>query len=109
MRDSTPRDPDDALAFQAYLYAGGELDGPEEAAFERRLGDDPAAREALCQAVRLSAGLGGRPPAVPGPAFRECVRRRLRRGPGGRKGYPGHPALWGALGAAAAVLAMAGL
>ena len=44
------------LSALALLYAAGELDEDEAAAFEKRLGEDQAVREALAQAVRLVAG-----------------------------------------------------
>jgi hypothetical protein len=99
----------DALALQALLYAGGELSGDEAAAFERRLADDQAARDALVQAVQLALPLADAPPR-PDPAYRAVVKQRLHGGWGrwliGRRSYRGHPLLWTGLGAAAAVLAM---
>src|SRR5262245_40467052 len=98
------------LALQALLYATGELDAPEEAAFEQRLGEDQQAREALCQAVRLSSSLAGRRVTGPGPAYRQRVQSRLRRVRGawgwlvGRHPYRGHPLVWIAVGAVAAVV-----
>lgn len=108
MPETTNRpDGDDMLA--ALLYATGDLDGEAALAFERRLADDQAAREALCEAVRLSRSLTGQPAPVPNPAYRESVCRHLC-GTGvwhwlaGRKNYRGHPALWAVAGAAAAAL-----
>ena len=93
----------------ALLYAAGELDGDGAAAFENRLAEDQAAREVLAQAVHLARSLAGHQPPTPDPAYRAEVRRRLR--PPGFWGrllaprlYPGHPALWTGIGAAAAVL-----
>jgi anti-sigma-K factor RskA len=103
----------EALALQALLYAGGELDATETAAFERRLGEDQAAREALVQAVQMRLALRGQGPLLPDPAYRRRVRSRLlpRRPPWSglldRRSYRGHPALWCGLGAAAAVLLLA--
>lgn len=98
----------DSVALQAFLYATGELDEAEAAAFERRLGEDQAAREALCQAVELTQALAPRPAPRPDPSYRQRVRERLRhRRLGwlfGRQTYRGHPAVWSAVGAAAAVL-----
>jgi anti-sigma factor RsiW len=68
-------DRDDALL--ALLYATGELDGEEAAAFERRLADDQAARDALCTAVRLNWATTGRSELVPDPAYRERVKKRV--------------------------------
>jgi hypothetical protein len=101
-----------SLAFRALLYASGEMDPAEAAAFEARLGEDQAAREALCQAVQVAhAGLQ---PLRPDPAYRERVRQRVQQRPGlwrwltGRRFYRGHPLAWSGLGAAAAVLLMLG-
>lgn len=95
------------LALQAFLYASAELDDPEREVFERLLGQDQAAREALAQAVQLSLSAAG-PAPRPDPAYRQCVRDRLRpswwRKLLGRRTYRGHPLLWAGLGAAAAVL-----
>jgi hypothetical protein len=67
-----------ALAAVAFRYARGEADGPEAAAFERRLAADQSAREALCRAVTLARSLAGLGPPRPDPAYRERVRQRLR-------------------------------
>jgi hypothetical protein len=104
-----PRDP---LAFQALLYASGELPEAEAAAFERRLGEDQAARDALCLAVQFCPGLHGGAPVTPDRAYRDQVRQRLRtrrvvpRWWLEARPYRGHPALWSLGGAAAAVLLM---
>lgn len=100
-----------ADAHRAFLYAAGEMDAAEAADFERRLGEEQGLREALAQAVELLRALDGLAPAVPRPAYREQVRRRLRPRRGWwhlmqRRTYRGHPALWSALGAAAALLAV---
>jgi hypothetical protein len=106
---------DSNLAWQALLYASGELDAGPAAAFEERLGNDQAAREALSLAAQLAVGPGARPALRPDPDYRDAVRRRLRerergwRGLWGRRVYRGHPLLWGLVGAAAAVLIMVGL
>jgi hypothetical protein len=107
MRDhrAAPDPADPALAALALLCAGGELEGPEAEAFERRLSDDHAAREALAQAVLLTQAVAGRPAPLPDPAYRDRVRRRLRAG----RGFGRHPAVWAGLGAVAAVLAMLAL
>lgn len=72
MRDSAL----DGVLPQALLYLANEL-GPEEArAFEEKLGTDPAAQDALCQAVRLT-----QEPleTTPNLRYRHRVQRRLRR------------------------------
>lgn len=105
----------DTLAMQALLYASGELDEAQVAAFEQRLGEDQSVREALCQAVQMTLALQGQVLARPHPAYRERVRQRLRARPPwwqvlvGKRAYRGHPAVWSGMGAAAAVLLMIGL
>jgi hypothetical protein len=108
MRDIGPTD----LAALALLYAGGELEGSEAAAFEDRLAQDQSAREALCQAVQLTQTLAGQAPLTPSASYRARVRRRLGSSSGswgwlvGHRWYRGHPALWSGLGALATVLLM---
>jgi hypothetical protein len=98
-----------AFLREALRYARGELGPTEATAFEQRLAHDQAVRDTLCQAVCL---LRTEPP-LPDPAYREAVARRLwpagRGGLFGRRLYPGHPLLWGGLGAAAAVLLTLGV
>jgi anti-sigma factor RsiW len=97
----------DELALQAYLYAGGELSDADRTRFEQRLAIDQAAREALANAVEMSAALRGEA-SRPDPAYRDRVRQRLR--PSwwsrllARRSYRGHPLLWTAAGAAASLL-----
>jgi hypothetical protein len=115
MRETAPAlEPGDVLALQALLYASGELEGEPCAAFEARLGQDQAARDALCQAVSMTLALERGTPLLPDPAYRERVRQRLagrRFWPAlfGKRTYRGHPALWSVLGAAAALLLAVGL
>lgn len=96
---SDTQHPDDGLALQAYLYAACELGAEEQAAFELRLAGERAAQEALAEAVRLQTLLTGGSPS-PAPDYRARVRQRLYRA----KQYAGHPLLWMAAGAAAALL-----
>jgi hypothetical protein len=109
MQDHDPGKDDTALAFQAFLYASGEMDGPEAALFETRLGEDQAARDALCQAVQLSYPQAGPFSLQPDPAYREQVRRRVQRRPGWwrwltrKRSHRGHPAAWTGLGVIAAL------
>ena len=101
-----------ADAHLAFLYVSGEMDVPEAADFERRLGDEQLLRESLCRAVELMQTLEGLAPPVPRLHYRERVRERL--GTCGKwwqrftrvRAYRGHPALWCGLGAAAALLAV---
>ena len=102
----------DALALRALLYASGELDAAEAAAFEERLGTDQEAREALAVAAQLAHAVPGEPAPRPDPAYRARVRERLAsHGPWrwltARRYYPGHPAVWAAGGACAAALLIA--
>src|SRR5258708_31867389 len=77
---SSPSRPDpDAVALRAMLYAGGELDGTDEQAFEELLGRDQSARDALCRAVQLSALLTDAGGARPDRAYRGRVRAKLLR------------------------------
>jgi hypothetical protein len=103
----------DGLALQAFLYASGELEPTEAAAFEHRLADNQGAREALAHAVQLTQVPAGLTPPRPDPAYREAVCRRLRPGRWDwflrRRSYRGHPVVWTGLGAAAAVLLTLGL
>jgi hypothetical protein len=109
---------DPSIIALALLYTNGELDAPEAAGFEARLGAEQSAREALCEAVQLTMTLGGASAPRPDPSYRERVRDQLlsttaRTAPvsnGWWSGllrprlYPGHPALWALGGALAAVL-----
>jgi anti-sigma factor RsiW len=92
------------LAIQALLYASGGLAEADATAFEQRLAEDQAAREALAQAVPLALALRGQAVASPNPVYRARVRLRLLPRPSRL-----HPAVWTGLGAAAAVLVMLGL
>jgi hypothetical protein len=102
----------DPLILQALLYASGELPREEAEAFERRLGAEQSAREALATAVHLSRPIDSGRPTRPSPVYRRQVAARLCGPPGlweriaAPRLYRGHPALWGLAGAAAAVLVM---
>lgn len=107
----TPTPGANDLILKAMLYASGELDADEAAAFELRLGEDQAARDALCQAVELTQSLTPEEPAGPDPAYRSQVRQRLRQRRRQRlslshsaPSFFGHPAFWSIAGAAAAIL-----
>jgi hypothetical protein len=85
--------PDPDLQGTALRYAAGDLAPAAAEAFEARLAADQDARDALAEAVRLSAAALGQKSPAPGPSFRAALRARLA--PRGR------PAAWVALGGAA--------
>lgn len=95
------------LALTALKYAAGELDAAQVAAFEDRLEYDQPAREALAEAIRLSAAALGRDEPRPDPLGRQVVQDALhptlwsRLFP--RRPYRGHPLAWTGLGGAAVV------
>jgi hypothetical protein len=96
------RHPDPALQATALWYAAGDLAPAEAAAFENRLATDQAARDALSEAVRLSAAALGQAAPVPSPSLRSVVRDRLWGGAPpwlARRLYRGHPLAWAGLGA----------
>jgi hypothetical protein len=101
------------LQNMALRYAARDLDPNETVAFETRLANDQGARDALSEAVRLSAAALGRAPPAPHSSFRSAIRERLLGWcPGwlARRAYRGHPLAWAGLGAAAvAVCAVFGL
>jgi hypothetical protein len=103
------------FAARALLYANGELDGPQAAAFEQELEQAQAARDALCQAVQLTQTLGGLQALAPDPAYRDRVRDQLADRAAiaslhwwqrlvKPQPYRGHPAAWVLMGALAASL-----
>src|SRR5262249_58633732 len=106
---SPPR-PEDSLALQAQAlrYAAGDLLPAEAEAFEARLATDQAARDAVAEAVRLSAAALGQDPPAPDRSFRALIRERLfaRWVPGWltRRAYRGHPLAWAGLGAVVVAL-----
>lgn len=110
MRDpnctALPADP--TLAVTALRYAAGDMTPADAEMFEARLADDQTARDALAEAVRLSAAASGLPAPTPDPLVRVAVAERLnptwasRLFP--RRPYRGHPAAWAALGGGVAAL-----
>ena len=88
--------PDPTLQATALRYAAGDLSPDEVSAFESRLAEDQDARDALAEAVRLSAAAIGQPSPAPHPSFRVAIRERL-----GLLGYRNSPLAWVGLGAAA--------
>lgn len=95
------------ISLMALRYAAGDLDPVDEAAFEMRLAEDPAAQDALSEAVRLSAAAAGQVAPIPDPLTRQAVAERVA--PSwlsrilARRPYRGHPMAWAAAGAAVAV------
>lgn len=105
-------DAGDVLSAQALLYASGSLNRGQERAFERLLGYDQRAREALSRAAQVVHTL--EPAGLPQPdrAYRARLWHRFRSRPWlsrlwCRRQYRGHPAAWVTLGAAAAALLVA--
>jgi hypothetical protein len=88
--------PEPNLQATALRYAAGDLTPDEIAAFEAQLAEDQDARDALAEAVRLSAQAIGQKPPAPHPSFRTAIRARL-----GLMTYRGHPLAWAGLGAVA--------
>lgn len=104
----------DMLSLTALKYAAGDMGSVDEAAFELKLAEDPDAREALSEAVRLSAAAVGQP-VTPDPLLREAVFEKVRPSSAligrlfARRPYRGHPLTWTATGAtmtATAVMAI---
>jgi hypothetical protein len=96
--------PRDALAATALRYAAGDLSPAECAVFEAHLATDQDARDALAEAIRLSARALHQPPPAPDRTFRAAIRERLIGWTPAwlrRRAYRGHPATWAALGAVA--------
>jgi anti-sigma-K factor RskA len=97
----------DPLALQATAlrYAAGELPPGDSAEFEARLADDQDTRDALAEAVRLSAAALGQEPPSPDRTFRSMIRERLRPVSAwwarwlARRAYRGHPLTWAGIGA----------
>jgi hypothetical protein len=94
-------DHDPTLQGRALRYAARDLGPADAAAFEAQLATDPAARDALAEAVRLSAAALGQEPPAPHPSFRRLIVDRLRPLSAPwfrRRAYPGHPLAWVACG-----------
>jgi hypothetical protein len=87
----------------ALRYAAGDLNEEETVAFEERLANDQDARDALSEAVRLSAAALGQAPPAPHASFRLAIHERLLGWcPNwlARRAYRGHPLAWAVVGAA---------
>jgi hypothetical protein len=89
-------EPQDELLLVAFRYAAGDMPAEEAQAFELRLADDQAARDALCQAVALGERLAEAGPVV-APSAEPVVTRKSAA-------WILQPLGWMAVGAAAAVL-----
>lgn len=111
MREAPTRPDPLALQATALRYAAGELAPTDTEAFEARLADDQDARDALAEAVRLSAAALGQEPPAPDRSFRLLIRERLRpvsawwAGWLARRAYRGHPLTWAGIGAGAVAAA----
>ncbi len=88
--------PENNLQTLALRYAARDLTPSELAAFEEQLATDQTARDALAEAVRLSAQAIGQEPPKPQAACRALLRARLNWDT-----YRGHPLYWAGLGAVA--------
>jgi anti-sigma factor RsiW len=71
-------DPDTDLCWLALRYVSGELDRDQAEAFERRLDQDQAAREAVAEAVALAGAIAALPPAGPSILPMPKARRPFR-------------------------------
>jgi hypothetical protein len=100
-----------ALEALALRYAANDLPAPQAAAFESLLATDQTARDALSEAVRLSAAALGQAPPAPDSSFRAAIRDRLRPLARwcprwlARRAYRGHPVAWVGLGLVTAATA----
>jgi hypothetical protein len=102
MREPAKSEAAAVLQAVALRYAAGDLPPSEAAAFESRLATDQTARDALGEAVRLSAAALGQSPPSPDNSLRASVRDRLLGWwPGwlARRPYRGHPLAWAVMGA----------
>lgn len=93
---------DDDLALMALRYAAGELSVADAETFGRRISEDQVARDALSEAIRLSAAALGQAPPTPDGLIRDAIRDRVWPSPitwlFPRRPYRGHPAAWAGLG-----------
>ncbi len=98
--------PADDLALTALRFAAGELSADRAEEFAERMAHDQSARDALADAIRLSAAALGQPAPSPDPLVREAVREDLRPTLVNRlfrrRPYRGHPFVWAGLGGAVA-------
>jgi hypothetical protein len=105
MPDRPAVPPNDELALTALRFAAGELSSAESEAFAERMAHDQDARDALSDAIRLSAAALGQPAPAPDPLVRKAARDEVRPTVWGRmvrrRPYHGHPAAWAGLGGTA--------
>jgi hypothetical protein len=80
-----------ALEATALRYAARDLTPRETAEFEARLAVDQSARDALAEALRLSAAALDQEAPTPDRSLRAAIRSRLRS--------RGHPIAWAGIGA----------
>lgn len=103
MPEPTVRPDPCVLQATALRYAARDLSPSQCEAFEARLADDQSARDALAEAVRLSAAAIGQHGPEPDRGFRALIRERVHGlTPNwlARHVYRGHPLAWAASGAA---------
>ena len=103
MREPTPRPEPSVLEATALRYAARDLSPAQCEAFEARLAGDQSARDALAEAVRLSAAALGRGSPAPDRSLRSLIRERIQGvAPTwlARRVYRGHPLTWAGIGAA---------
>lgn len=109
MPEQKPAEPEAPLALRALFYAADLLERNEATAFELLLGENQEVRDALARAASYLYGGGGAEPVRPDPAYRQRVLQKMPR-PSllawlfSRRSYRGHPLLWCAASAAAAVV-----
>src|SRR5688572_17831025 len=89
----SPGDCHNELDWSAFCYASGEMTPAEAEAFEQRLSDDQAAREALARAVEITQAVISAESLAPAVALRSQPATWSRR------------LAWMAIGSAASLLA----
>ncbi|MCI0355640.1 MAG: hypothetical protein L0099_11470, partial [Acidobacteria bacterium] len=96
------------LQWLAFRYVAGEMNAAEAEAWERRLADDQAARDAVCQGVALTGRLAAASPHNAGAREADFPPTTVTRGAVPKSSR--HAALralgWMSLGAAAALVSV---
>jgi hypothetical protein len=90
------------LEYTAWKYAANELNEIDRLAFELKLSEDQSAREALAEAIRLSAMALGQTAPQPNPEIKVAVAEQLKAPKQksllsqffARRQYRGHPLAW---------------